>query len=207
MPAQSLQTDGFVLLKRPPTDNFQQLAVFSGEHGMLTVLQRVTRKPGPGLMLLDLFDEATVALETSNQGRTYFLKEAQLQVRHADIGRSYDALRLASTFTALVSRNPVNEESRASVATLLRTALNAFGASDRPDIVYLKSLYRFARDEGYPLKEQWFPTLPAADRAAVVALINQPLSAQTSAPELVSRLHRRLEEYLRGHTDIYVDAG
>ena len=36
----------------------------------------------------------------------------------------------------------------------------------RPDIVWLKALYRFLRDEGYPAKQQWWPLLPAADPAA-----------------------------------------
>lgn len=204
MPAESLQTDAFVLLKHPPSDTFQTLAVFSAEQGAMTVLQRVAKKPTA--TTLDLFDEASLLLESSNQGRTYFLKESRLLRRHSDIGRSYDALRLASAFSTLIARNPVHEESRASVASLLRTAFDAFGTSDRPDIVYLKSFYRFARDEGYPLKEQWFPTLPASDRAVVTTLINRPLAEQTAAPDIVARLHRRLEEYVRGHTEILMEA-
>ncbi len=203
MPAESLQTDAFVLMKHPPSDAFQTLAVFSAEHGAMTVLQRVAKKPTA--TMLDLFDEATLLLETSNQGRTYFMKESRLLTRHAEIGRGYDALRLASALAALIARNPVHEESRTGVATLLRAAFDAFGTSDRPDIVYLKSFYRFARDEGYPLKEQWFPTLPASDRTAVTTLINRPLAEQTATPELVARLQRRIEEYVRGNTDILVE--
>jgi len=87
----------------------------------------------------------------------------------------------------------------------LRTAFTAFAASDRPDIVYLKSLYCFARDEGHPLKQQWFPALPAPDRTLAIALINQPLATQTAAPADVTRLLRRLEDYLRHHTEIHLD--
>jgi hypothetical protein len=181
------------------------LTTFTVDHGALTVLQRVPKKAGGPATTLDLFDEASLLLETSNQGRTYFLKEAKLIRRYTDIGRSYDSLRLASALAALIARNPVEEESRSGVAALLRTAFGAFGTSDRPDIVYLKSIYRFGRDEGYPLKEQWFPTLPSADRAALATLLNRPLAEQSATPEQVLRLQRRLEEYLRGHTDILVD--
>lgn len=203
MPAESLQTEAFVLLKHPPSDAFQTLAVFSPEHGTMTVLQRVAKKPTA--TTLDLFDEASLLLETSNQGRTYFLKESRLITRHSEIGRSYEALRLASALSALIARNPVHEESRTGVARLLGTALDAFGKSDRPDIVYLKSFYRFARDEGYPMKEEWFLTLPASDRTAVATLLNRPLAEQTAAPEIVARFQRRLEDYVRGHTDILVE--
>lgn len=205
MPAQSLQTEAFVLVKRPAADAFQTFSMFSAEHGPLLVLQRIAGKSAVRSLALDLFDELSLLLESSNQGRTWFVKEARLIARHGEIGHSYEALRHASTFASLVARNAVDDDSRPAVAALLRGALAAFGADERPDIVYFKSLYRFARDEGYPLKQQWFPTLPAVDRAAVATLLNRPLAEQTAPPELVTRLQRRLEEYLRGHTEILLD--
>jgi recombinational DNA repair protein (RecF pathway) len=205
VPAQSLQTEGFVLIKRPPAESFQNFTIFSAEHGSLFVLQRIAKKSAGTSIALDLFDEVSLALETSNQGRSWFLKEAQLIKRHADLGRSYDALRFASALAALIARNPVHEDSRAEVASLLRGAFAAFASGVRPEIVYLKSVYRFARDEGYPLKQQWFPTLPAADRASVATLLNKPLAEQSADPAIVTRLQRRLDEYLRGHTEILLD--
>ncbi len=205
MPALPLQTDAFVLLKRPPSDTFQTLAVFSAEHGALLVLQRIAKKKSPATTPLDLFDEASLQLESSNQGHTWFVKESRLVTRHAELGRSYDTLRLASALAALVARNTVADESRPAIAALLRQAFASFASGARPDFVWFKSLYRFARDEGHPIKEQWFPTLPATDRTAVAVLLNQPLAAQTAPPEIVTRLTRRLEEYLRGHTEILLD--
>jgi hypothetical protein len=202
VPAESLQTDAFVLLKRPPADTFQGFNVFSPEHGSLLVFQRIAKKSAATSVTLDLFDEVSLLLESSNQGHTWFIKEARLIQRHGDIGRSYDALRLASALASLVLRNAVDEDSRAAVADLLRNAFVAFGGSARPDIVYFKSVYRFARDEGYPMKQQWFPTLPADDRREVATLLNQPLSEQTSSAAAVARLQRRLDDYLRGHTEI-----
>jgi hypothetical protein len=205
MPGLPLQTDGFVLVNRPPAESFQSFTIFSAEHGSLLVLQRLAKKSASAAVALDLFDEVSLFLESSNEGRTWFVKEARLIHRATGIGRSYEALRCASAFAAIVARNPVHEDERAQVAALLRTAFAAFETAARPDIVFFKSLYCFARDEGYPVKEQWFPLLTATDREAVAALLNRPLSAQTAAPEVVLRLHRRLEEYLRGHTEILLD--
>ncbi len=205
MPAQSLPTEALVLLRRPPAENFQSYTVFSTEHGALTVLQRLARKAASTSIALDLFDEVALLLESSNQGRTWFVKEATLITRHPNLGRSYETLRHVSALSALIARNPVHEESRGAVAALLRLAFAAFAASARPDIVFFKSLYRFARDEGYPLKQHWFPTLPVADRETVVALLNRPLGEQTIEAAAVTRLQRRLEDYLRGHTDILLD--
>lgn len=169
------------------------------------MLQRIPRKSAATTLALDLFDEVSFQLESSNQGRSWFVKEARLILRHPGIGGSYETLRLASTLAALIARNPVHEDSRRSVGELLRTAFAAFATAPRPDIVYFKSLYCFARDEGYPLKQHWFPTLPAADRTEVATLLNQPLSAQTTTAEDVTRLLHRLENYLRGHTEILLD--
>jgi recombinational DNA repair protein (RecF pathway) len=208
MPAQSLTTDAFVLLKREPTDAFQSFAVFSPEHGALTVLQRRSKKSSSTGVVLDLFDEATLLLESSNQGRTWFVKEARLVTRHADLGRGYETLRHASALAALIARNPVHEDSRTAVAALLRAALAAFAAGARPDLVFFKSLYRFARDEGYAVKQQWLPTLPRDLRTDADLLLRTPVAGlETSAFDLrrTALLTRCLEDYLRGHTEILLD--
>ena len=202
MPSQSLQTDGFVLLKRPAADAYQSYNVFSAAEGSLLVLQRVVKRPTAIDVTLDLFDEVTLGLESSNQGRTWFIKEARLITRHANLGRSYETLRFASNLAGLVARNQVDADSREAVAHLLRVAFSALAAGSRPELVYFKSLYVFARDEGYPLKQQWFPTLSPADQTTVATLLNRPLAEQGATPEEVARLQNRLEQYLSGHTDI-----
>src|SRR5262245_61400698 len=105
MPAQPLATDAFVLLKRPPADAFQSFTVFAAEHGNLLVLQRIPKKSAGSVTTLDLFDEASLVLESSNQGRTWFAKEATLVTRHAALGRNYETLVLASALAALIARN------------------------------------------------------------------------------------------------------
>lgn len=205
MAGPTLTTDALVLLKRPPADSFQTFTVFSAEHGPLLVLQRLTKKPASNAAALDLFDEATLILESSNQGQTWFMKEGRLLTRHSGLGRSYETLQSSSTLAQLIARNTVHEDSRAKVYALLREALAALATSDRPDIVYFKSLYRFARDEGYPVKEHWFPSLPAADREHVATLLNQPVAGQSAELTIVAKLRRRLEEYLRSHTEILLD--
>jgi hypothetical protein len=206
VPGLTLHTNAFVLLKRPPGDSFQTCNVFSAEHGLLLVLQRIAKKTGTAkLTPLDLFDEAALILESSNQGQTWFVKESQLLQRATGIGRSYDALRHASGFASMVCRNHVPEESRANVTELLRHALGAFNIADRPDIVHFKAVYCFARDEGYPIKEHWLPTLPAEDRSTVATLLSQPVAGQTAATDDVARLHGRLTEYLRGHSEFIFD--
>jgi hypothetical protein len=151
---------------------------------------------------IDLFDETELWLESSNQGRTWFIKELRLIQRHAGIGRSYEALRAAAALSALVSRNTVADESRDQVISLLRTTFSALAAGGRPDITWLKALYCFLRDEGYPVKQQWWPDLPVDDREIAAQLLNQPLAAQTADATTVARISRRLEDWVKAETEI-----
>lgn len=202
MPGQQIQTTAFILAKQlSGSDTFEQLTVYAGEHGTLPCLKRLAKKQSP-TGSLDLFDETELWLESSNQGRTWFIKEHRLLQRHEGIGRSYATLRAASLLATLVSRNAVPEESRDSIMALLRSSLRALAAGGRPDITWLKTLYCFLRDEGYPVKQQWWPALPAADRDLVAHLLNQPLAAQTSDAPTVNRLTRRLEEWVSAETEI-----
>jgi len=70
--------------------------------------------------------------------------------------------------------------------------------------VHLKGLYRFARDEGYPVLQDWLPSLPAAERAVASAALNRKLSEQDAAPADVGRIRLSLEDYLRTRTEILV---
>ena len=199
---QPLQTTAIILARQPSgADNFEQLTVFATDQGVLHCLRRqASGKSAPAP--LDLFDEAELWLESSNQGRTWFIKEHRLIRRHDGIGRSYEALRSAATLGALLARNPVPDESREAVAGLLRTSLAALAAGGRPDIVWLESLYCLLRDEGYPVKQQWWPQLGDADRDTAAHLLNQPLAAQTADAPSVARITRRLEDWVRAETEI-----
>ncbi len=205
MPGQQLQTSAFILSRQPSgADAFEQLNVFSSEHGTLHCLRRVTQGKSTPATPLDLFDETELSLESTNQGRTWFIKEHRLIQRHDGIGRSYEALKVAAAFATLISRNAVPDESREPITTLLRNSFTALSVGGRPDIVWLKALYSFLRDEGYPVKQDWWPQLPPADRDLAAHLLNQPLAAQTADPASVSKITRRLEEWIKAETEIHL---
>ncbi|MDB6170392.1 MAG: hypothetical protein JWM88_3256 [Verrucomicrobia bacterium] len=195
-----------MLLKGAPTDAFQGFTVFSPEHGALLVQQRLSRK-ATSSVALDLFDEVSLRLESPNQGQTWFVQEARLLARHPDLGRSYETLRHASAVAALVARNTVHEDSRAQVAALLRQAFASFAAGARPDLVWFKTLYVFARDEGYPVKQEWLPSLPPPMRAQAKHFLATPLASleMPATQPQIAVLAQRLADYLRGHSDILVE--
>lgn len=210
MPKQSLQIRACVLAWKTAKETHRPLLVFSQEQGLLTVwLRQSGASRGKAPILLDLFDDAELSLGSSNQGRTWFLDEARVLRRRSEIGRSYEALSKASKFAALIGRNPIPDEGRERIALLLEQALNAFADKERhPELVYLKALYNFARGEGYPVKQDWLDTLQDTLREQAIALLKRPSGPPPLDEEeskLAVRLVRRLEDYLRGNSDILMD--
>ena len=201
-----LTTAAIVLEKRPAaSDGWENYRLFTPESGLLSALRRQTKKASAADAPLDLFDDAELVLESGNQGRSWFIRETRIRTRHADIGGSYEALLAASTFTRLIARNPVGPESRAAVMTLLREALAAFATRNRPEIVLLKSTYRFARDEGYPVRQEWLANIPEAERPAVLDLLTQPGKESTASAGEVAVWQRRLDDYLRSEADLVIE--
>lgn len=208
MAGPTLTTEAVVLEKRPAaSDGWERLAVFTPDEGLISVMVR--RRRAKAEAPLDLFDEATLVLEggegSQEGGRTWFLRDTQVRTRRPELGRSYACLAAASRLAALATRNPVGAESRPGVYALLRSAFTAFAESDRSDIILFKSLYRFARDEGYPVKEDWRRQLTAADREQVAAILDRPVRGAGAAAETVARLFSRLEDYLRANTEIELE--
>lgn len=201
-----LQTTAYILGRSPSgSDTFGQVTVFSAGDGLLHCLHRQSRKNSVQSAPLDLFDEAELWLESSNQGRTWFIKEHRHVARHPGIGRSYPALQSAAALARLVVRNPVSDESRPPVAGLLRQSFSALDQGARPDLVWLKSLFCFLRDEGYPVKQQWWQHLDDSDRAFATALLNQPIAGQDPDAATVRRITLRLTDWVQGHTELRVD--
>lgn len=205
MPGLQLSTAAFILGRQASgSDNFEQLTAFSAEHGQLLCLRRLSAKNSTGATPLDLFDEAELALESPSQGRTWFIKEHRHLTRHPGIGRGYDALRAAAALASLIARNPVADESRATVVGLLRQSFGALETGARPDLVWLKALFIFLRDEGYPVKQHWWHQLAAADRDAAAQILNHPIAGQATARETVAHLTSLLQDWVASDTEIHL---
>lgn len=215
MPGPSHQTEAHLLAKSPHTGDHLVLTCFSPTDGLITALLRpapisgsaAARSAAPSP---DLFDHLALDLNHargSSSGGLWFVREHRLLARHAAIGRNYATLAAASRLARLITRNPVPEESRAAVHTLLTQSFAAFARpGTRPELVLFKSLYCLARDEGLPLKQHWLPTLPEGDRASVAAALSLPADS-AAAPSVadLTRLTKRLQTYLATEADFEID--
>lgn len=199
--ALTLSTDFIVLDRTTSGDAWLRLTVFAPVEGKLECMQRVTSRPSSAAPMLDLFDTVRATLETRNQGRTWFVREAITMRRRTGLGTSYEALTLACRFARVIARNPMHDESRVTVAGLLERALEAWETGVRPDAIYFKSLFLLARDEGFPVRESWIRNLAEVDRTMADAILRQPAGAQVVLLSDAKRLTGALEGYLAQEHD------
>ncbi|MEO0794956.1 MAG: hypothetical protein AAFX93_07335 [Verrucomicrobiota bacterium] len=203
MPSKTLQAGGLVVAKALSGENHLRLHVLSAEHGRLVCLWRRTQKMGGSGP--DLFDQTDFKLEASSGGQTWFVKEYQLQYRHTGIAKRYRSLEQATRLGSFLWQNMLHAEFFEPMAQLANEAFHAFETLPLPYCIYLKSVYRFAREEGYPVRQQWMTHLPQRERETAHDIIHKPLGEQSEHAESESQeLTVKLERWLRSETDIIV---
>ena len=155
-------------------ESFLKLTVLSPESGAFYCLKRKAKKISSTTDTPDLFDTAEIDLETTKQGSALFVRNYRSLNRRSEIGQNYHKLLAASEFSALLARNSPQMGDYADLYNRVERSLDAFCERAHPTIVLLKSLYLLLKDEGYPVRESWWPNLPSTLREAAKNILNQP---------------------------------
>lgn len=202
MPGENINTKGFVLDRSISGEHYLRFALFTQEHGLLNCYQRHSNK-NTKTPFVELFDYASVTLERKDAGNS-FVKEYHPLDRYNAIGKNYQTLLLAAEWTTILTRNLPHASHFEPIFQLNREALDAFERSKRPDVVLLKALWRLARDEGYPVKQQFWANQPTAQREELATLIHNPADATTIPEQKIKQILDALRRWLRDETDIMV---
>lgn len=207
LPRQSMpeQEEALVLKTEPSGESFLKLHVLTEESGIFLCLKRVSKKSG-GSARPDLFDQAAILLETSQQGTMRFVKEYQLLRRRETIGGSYLSLRNASRLSQLLVANAAHMPESAQLYELASRAFDAFAEGKAPEVVLFKSLYLLLKAEGYPVRESWWPTLRTDLREQAKHLLRQPAPVQNNreARKTCESIEQHLTKWMRQQTDLIV---
>lgn len=204
----SRRFEGVVLLRENAGERHLRLTLLDPDHGLVRCLYKPAAKSGAAMVTPDLFDTAEVFLDTPKSGETArFVREYRLVRRHAALGADYARLTLACRLANLLSKNPHPPESWPVIHALACDAIAAIAEKPCPEAAYFKTLWRLARDEGLPVKEDFFVRLRPGERDLAVIVLNTPLTGLTedTAPKpLVEGLSRSLEQWLASEADFVV---
>lgn len=201
----SKHEEALVLKTEPSGESFLKLHVLTAENGIFLCLKRISKKAGTSTTP-DLFDQAAILLETSQQGTMRFVKEYQLLRRREQIGLNYRSLRNASSLSQLLLHNATHMPESQMLFELTERAFDAFAAGKAPEVVLLKSIYLLLKDEGYPMRESWWPALPAELRTQAKQLLQAPAPTrlETAERQTCERIEQHLSLWMRHHTDLIV---
>jgi recombinational DNA repair protein (RecF pathway) len=197
--------DALVLKTEPTGESFLKLHVLSVESGIFLCMKRNSKKPGSSTTP-DLFDRATLQLEKSQQGTMRFVKEYHLVQRRNAIGLNYRSLHHASRFNQLLVANAAHMPESEWIFQLTERTFDAFAAGKAPEVVLLKSLYLLLKDEGYPVREAWWPTLPTDLRWQAKRILATPAPKQTDRAERATceNIEQHLTRWMRHQTELIV---
>lgn len=196
------QEDALVLKTERSGESFLKLHVLTEESGVFLCLKRISKKASNSTTP-DLFDHARLLLETSQQGTMRFVQEYQLVNRRERIGQNYRTLRCASRLSQLLVSNAAHMPESAVLFDLTARALDAFAEGKAPEVVLLKSIYLLLKEEGYPVRESWWPTLRPELRESTRHLLRKPAPTlqEATEKELYAQIEQQLTQWMRHQSD------
>jgi len=194
----------YILDREVHGEKFWRVSALSAEDGIFQCLVRQSSKKTT--IVPDLFDEADLSFERAKAGTDAprFVKEYALRVRHTGISGNYSALVYASRFAAVLAKNAFPPDARTAVFSLCGNVINAFSGKPRRDATYFKSLWLLARESGLPVREDWFYSLPFADKELVSKVLRTPLEALDVSERDVERVISRIEYWLVRENDFSI---
>lgn len=198
-----------VLKKEPSGESFLKLHLLSAESGIQLALKRISTKNSPTKLTPDLFDTADLQLDPSKQGTAYFVGDYQVAQRRSEIGKSYRSLRHAANFSNLLITNGTHVADPPALYQLTTRCMDAFAERNVPEVVFLKSVYLLLKEEGYAVRESWWPEVPVRLRDPVKTLLEAPSPDEQNREEQdrTEEAILHLLHWLRRETDLILPEG
>ncbi|MCC5805779.1 MAG: hypothetical protein JJU00_05565 [Opitutales bacterium] len=168
-------------------------------HGWVSALRRKPGKRAQRSAPPDLFDHGDITVPARRSGAPLVLDEFRPVRSHRELAKNAAAFSAAARLANLMRFNLDHSESTESAFRLLVETLDALCARPRPDAALFKAVYRLAREEGYPVREEWAAGLPPQERVAARDLLRQPLDAVQSSADTTEAVTSNLLLYLAGH--------
>lgn len=201
MAGQSVQLSGIILKQEASGEQFFRLTILSPNKGSVMAMLRRAKRNSREVMP-DLFDEIEVVLEKKSEDGFGFVKELNILHRRRGLAKSFIALELACEWSTILMKNLPRETEVEAVYALMKKCLEAWEKRINPEAVFFKCLFVYAREEGYPVKHDWFEKLTHNERVEVAAILNTPIAALQMKPEVVRKWIERLKHYIQHYTDI-----
>lgn len=187
--------DGIIIGLEERGEHFWLLDFLACNLGMIHPLLRKSRRSTRP----DLFDAARLTLRQKTPGQTYFVEKFEVLQRRSAIGRDYTRLKIASQYCQFLRKNSYHLENFSALLDRSELFFNAMEKGIAPHAALFKTIYLFVKEEGQPVKEDWWARLPPNERETVRLVLTTSLDEQKTSDEEVAALVESLTQWLKGY--------
>ena len=176
------------------------ITAFAHDVGLMRMMKKCSVKKTSSLP--DLFDDIAISGEMQSPTSLKFARDFDIIKRRNDIATNYNSFEHACKISLSIVKNGAHIEDCAKLSTQLRSALDAIANGASAEIVRLKFMYLLAKNEGYPVKEDFYARLPQPQKELFSLLIKLPA---LELKDYATRTEPVLESYLNwlySNTDI-----
>ncbi len=202
--ASHFEIEGVVLDRQEKGENSLLFRIFSPKRGLIAAMRKVSATKTS--VLPDLFDQCSFELApfgSDENADLFALKDFSVAERMEGIPKDYACFSAAARICLWVEKNGRYSENPKDFYRVIVGALEALNTGANADLVLLKFLYVFCRDEGYAVKEDFFPSLGSGDADILRLALKTPSKDLGSLKESdFARLLKRLEIWTAANTDI-----
>ena len=176
MPSPVRSFQGVVLSREEKGERNLFLSMFSPKEGLVRVIKRLSGKR-VSAPIPDFFDELDLRLRHPRTGgdSISFVEELRVLRRRPELAADRERLEAAFSIGRVFIENGSHLIEPAPYAELLQLSLDALSRGFPPSVVLMKTIYRFARVEGFPVKEDWWENLSLEDKALATKILNIPI--------------------------------
>lgn len=192
-----------VLKVTQTSERFLKMDYLSPKDGIKPCLFRYSPKKSIPIKP-EIFDTAELSFDLSQTSKPKFIKEYTPIVKRANIGKNYKQLLYASHFSQFLSDNAEYVPDPSELFELTKRTLDAYNTHDCPEIIFLKALYNFLKNEGFPIQASWWTSLPDSHRNLAKDLLLTPLSEGSAVSkdiELTLHLLKHLSRWIESETE------
>ena len=197
---------GIVLSRDPAGERFLRIRIFDPIFGLKALLFALPGKRRQKTTPPDLFDEVECILKPRKTDASIpFLEDFRTIKSYRELATKPKVFITASEIARFYLKNGSHLLDPSPRLELLRSSLGSFQRTEFPQVVLLKLYYRFARDEGLPVRESWLPSLPKNLLKETLDMLRLPVDEALVDPDKICEVLESLKNWMHAETELRVE--
>lgn len=194
--------EGIVLDRLETGETHLRISLYSPNVGLRLALLRL-RKGNLSHPPPDIFDDVELSMNRRVDSNSIsFIKDFQILNKRTNLASNHKCLFYASKVARLFLDNGSMIQDTVPTYQLIISSMEAFQKGLRPDLVWIKTLFRLGRAEGFAVKEDWLSNLKKVEQEFAVNVLSKTVNMQDPSPNSVKELTRSLSVWLDSETEL-----